>query len=352
MADTNLMFLRGLQSSINGMTTSIDGAFYLTTDTNRLYIGNPTGGAPIALNRDIGVVANVANLPSVPPATDKDFYYCEAENVFAFYSAKQAKWVQINPDTDTNDDTKVVEIKFGEGVVDEVENTISYPVTIKNKTTDKDGKETDSTITINDALVLTSDLVASIIPEAAEVALKSSYAGNTLTMSTSGAGSAAGDVKLTAGTNVTFAHKDGELTINATDTTHTLSVDATNKNLVLTGTNGSENKVGIKNGAGIDVTAVSNAETGEQSFTIKHSDTSTQATAELAALTGTSVHEFDIFDKIALDDYGHVTNIGTRTVKITDNDTYITELVDSAKGDWKIVLNQNNRVLWWLGRPK
>jgi hypothetical protein len=49
--NNNLFFKRGSQANLNNITASIDGAFYLTTDTNRLYIGN--GGVPALLNQTV-----------------------------------------------------------------------------------------------------------------------------------------------------------------------------------------------------------------------------------------------------------------------------------------------------------
>ena len=37
MADTNIRFLKGLQDNLNKLTTYTPGAFYLATDSERLY---------------------------------------------------------------------------------------------------------------------------------------------------------------------------------------------------------------------------------------------------------------------------------------------------------------------------
>ena len=56
--NNNLFFKRGSQANLNNITASIDGAFYLTTDTNRLYIGN--GGVPALLNQTVQMVSSLA----------------------------------------------------------------------------------------------------------------------------------------------------------------------------------------------------------------------------------------------------------------------------------------------------
>ena len=89
MAD--ILFKRGLQSALPQKAQ--DGVFYLTTDSNRLYVGQ--GETMALLNQTVQIVSAVSALPT--NANTNDFYYCTAENVLAVYNGTQ--WVQINPDT-------------------------------------------------------------------------------------------------------------------------------------------------------------------------------------------------------------------------------------------------------------
>ena len=66
----NIMFKRGLQTSLP--TSAQDGVFYLTTDTNRLYVGQGTNMA--LLNQTVQIVTSVSALPKSP--TINDFFYC------------------------------------------------------------------------------------------------------------------------------------------------------------------------------------------------------------------------------------------------------------------------------------
>ena len=94
----NVSFKQGLQENLNKSTTQkVAGAFYLTTDTNRLYYCDGTSFKD--LNQYIHSVAAVANLPS-SNVIDGDFYYAESENILCRYdsSAPGTHWVQINPD--------------------------------------------------------------------------------------------------------------------------------------------------------------------------------------------------------------------------------------------------------------
>jgi hypothetical protein len=48
----NVAFKRGLQANLTN-DKIVEGSFYLTTDTNRLYYGVTTGAAPILLNQTV-----------------------------------------------------------------------------------------------------------------------------------------------------------------------------------------------------------------------------------------------------------------------------------------------------------
>ena len=114
----NIMFRRGLQANLP--QTAVDGSFYLTEDTQRLYVGIGENNAPVELNRTIRSVESLTALnalrgPVGSNANDGvavgDFYYVAAHansvsgNILAYCSAVDATgkptWVQINPDTNT-----------------------------------------------------------------------------------------------------------------------------------------------------------------------------------------------------------------------------------------------------------
>lgn len=96
MANTNVQFKRGLSTDLPQKNNAVDGAFYLTTDTNRLYVGNGTNLSEI--NRYIVTVESKENLPS--QASIEDFVYIKEGNIFAVCTGKDAngnaQWTQIN----------------------------------------------------------------------------------------------------------------------------------------------------------------------------------------------------------------------------------------------------------------
>lgn len=118
MAD--ILFKRGLQSALPSKAQ--DGVFYLTTDSNRLYVGQ--GETMALLNQTVQIVANVDSLPT--SANKNDFYYCTAENVLAVYNG--TKWVQINPDTNTTNKSAEITNTVG-GSKDAVTLTTAIKVT-------------------------------------------------------------------------------------------------------------------------------------------------------------------------------------------------------------------------------
>lgn len=99
----NVRFLKGTQSSLNTLIGGsgdryIEGAFYLTSDTDRLYVAQ-SASELVLLNSIVKHVASVSALPAFANAEVGDFYYAESENVLCTKRAGQTAWTQINKDT-------------------------------------------------------------------------------------------------------------------------------------------------------------------------------------------------------------------------------------------------------------
>lgn len=92
----NVMFKRGLHANLP-TSGIVDGSFYLTTDTNRLYIGQ--NNKLVELNKSITAVSTSADLPKTNVA-EGQFYYITTGNILAYYNGTE--WVQINPDATLN----------------------------------------------------------------------------------------------------------------------------------------------------------------------------------------------------------------------------------------------------------
>lgn len=105
----NVLFKRGLENNLFNLKTYEDGCFYLTSDTNRLYVGIVGDSGSVALeavNEGVTTVENINSLPKLEGAEAVNktqyqgrFYYCTNDNVLVVCSGNH--WVQINPDTNT-----------------------------------------------------------------------------------------------------------------------------------------------------------------------------------------------------------------------------------------------------------
>ncbi len=107
--DMQVKFLRGTQAQLNAIinTDKIkEGSFYLTNDTDRLYVGKADKKLAL-LNQGVKIIANQSELPAAgtPAAELNDFYYIVNGNILAYYDKTTTPtaphYVQINPDEDT-----------------------------------------------------------------------------------------------------------------------------------------------------------------------------------------------------------------------------------------------------------
>lgn len=95
-------FKQGLQQTINSIKTNstpvTEGAFYLTTDTNRLYFAKSSAASDLVeLNQFIHILDG-NSLPTKSTGVEEgDIYYIRGLNALAIY--KNGSWVQMNPDT-------------------------------------------------------------------------------------------------------------------------------------------------------------------------------------------------------------------------------------------------------------
>lgn len=239
----NVMFKRGAQSDLakylsTGSSQAIDGAFYLTSDTNRLYVGKDLGNGNIKavpVNQGVITVADISYLPGGANNRNERaeagyFYYATLENVLCVYSGQTHGWVQINPDTNTKVTSREISGKTETNFV-----TVTDIITTKNEVAGEldDNSATDFTskfaVQGNDGVNVTIDtytdgLYTRPIIKISQDAytLKSALSGDesfidiTLTD-----GHSSDKVTLKAGDNIDFTGTTGDETIviNAKDTT-------------------------------------------------------------------------------------------------------------------------------------
>lgn len=100
-ADSNVRFLLGTQEKLNTMLTGksgVNGTFYLTSDTHRLYVGTSDGSVQ-PVNEGVTTIKNLTALQALKGPNPGEFYYLTDENILCVYNG--TSWVQINNDTNT-----------------------------------------------------------------------------------------------------------------------------------------------------------------------------------------------------------------------------------------------------------
>lgn len=133
-----VMFKRGLSENLP-KTGLVQGAFYLTTDTDKLYICND-GNKLSLLNQVVHSVANINALPKIADAAVGEFYYCLDENVLATKkAAADTNWTQINADTDTKVSGVTATTAVSSGIA-----TVTTTVTSETKAGVSDGGKAGS----------------------------------------------------------------------------------------------------------------------------------------------------------------------------------------------------------------
>ena len=124
----NVKFLKGTQEKFNTLHEFTDGAFYLTTDTDRLYFAQSETEC-VPLNQFIRTVTwDQFNALTTTQVAKGDYYYVPEKNILAVCKDNNTTltWTQLNPDT--NDNTTFNEINFGGSVAD---NTVTITETLK-----------------------------------------------------------------------------------------------------------------------------------------------------------------------------------------------------------------------------
>lgn len=234
-----VMFKRGHAADLKALDSSLlrDGTFYITDDTDKLYIGyqpSPTKEVELRLlNQVVHNVANIAALPAIADAAVGEFYYCVGENVLATKkAAADTSWTQINADTDTkvSDVTTATAVTSG---IATVTTTVKSTTKAGTSAGEKAGsfkikgagdntitRETDGTIVItgkNDNATYTLSTA-----EGGKIALK-------------GAGTGATDTEITvkgAGDIAITSDAEGNLTVDGTTLKNAIA-DAT-QNVTIT----------------------------------------------------------------------------------------------------------------------
>lgn len=225
--DKNVLFLQGNQTKLNDLITNggaAEGAFYLTNDTHRLYVGrnNGTKTIPVAVNEGVVTVANVNALPT-SGVNAGEFYYATTENILCVYNGQ--KFIQIN--TDQNN------------IISSLTNTVSAEeniATVKTEVKDDKNIAIEDTFQIKDSsghTIITVagdviDLKADKYSLSSAVATESNVSTATITLSSENTTEDT-NVKIAAGDNITIdADGTNKFKISSSYHNTTIKPDAQN----------------------------------------------------------------------------------------------------------------------------
>ncbi|MBQ7820105.1 MAG: hypothetical protein IJ341_10460 [Bacteroidales bacterium] len=341
----NVAFKRGLSAGLPSAGKALDGVFYLTTDTNRLYVGNADNNL-VDLNRYISVVADTTSLPAHPAAGD--FVWVSNGNMLLVCVNPSGTtiantWTQINP-PDTDSDTKVTKFTATDAV-DATNNKITITLALDQTTTSVEGGKTyTSPAQLTTSFELTKDELNSVLDHNVGIA-PSAITGNAgAKIALNGEGSNSAEfVNLKPGNNITITVSGDDVTITATDTKYDLKTEAsTSSGIVVLHplSDTGDDKVTFKSGN--DAIAVASDAAGNVTYTHKaYSTTGTTSTA--TDKTPGHGGKFTVIDGITADK-GHVTGYTTKEITLpTDNNT--TYSISAAN----VTTNQKSKVTLTAG---
>ena len=221
----NVGFKMGVQEALETIhenKTAIEGTFYLTSDSNRLYIGKGDGTvAPV--NEGVITVDKVENLPSVSDAdlTAGSFYYAKEDNILCVYNGQQC--VQVNS------------VVTNTGVANTVA-TIEGVATVTTSVTDSLNQTKSGSFSIKGADGISIESNGTTITiSGSPVELKTAEVEGenaAIIQHVHKDGTAAGAAKIIGGTNVTVEGSEDGIVISAED------LNTTNSSVAVT--NGAE----------------------------------------------------------------------------------------------------------------
>lgn len=316
------MFKRGTQANLNALIKANgpyeDGAFYLTSDTDRLYVAQSVNEL-VELNKSITIVKKQSELPAKAVVEEGQFYYLSDDNILCIYSG--GDWVQINPDTDTDTSVK----SFNIVRTSNTDGNLIYTYTLKQQ--DKDGTELKNPIT-GTFQISSADIVA-LANVAVDIDATATKDSDGAILALGGAGAdidaAAGKVTIKQGGNVAVTVDKNVVTIAADDMRNTLTNDGST--IVLK--DADDNNAGSVKVEGVGAL---NTDASEGIINIAHKTSGVTAGSygPNAGAISAETRKLNV-PKVTVDAYGHVTAISDNEMTLPVNSTYTMKEV--AVGD-------------------
>ena len=327
----NVSFKRGLSTALSNVAVE-DGVFYLTTDTNRLYVGQ--GSKLAELNQSVTTYATWADMEASAPKQEGQFYYAIQENVLACYLPELNKWQQINPDHNDNDDTYVSSLSVGSADKSET-GKLKYTITVGQKTKHQGKAETTVTPNITGQLEISSEDLNAIASNVAVGVKTDAITGNEngLVLKTTGGGADADtNIAIVGGDNVNISRSGNgkTITIKSTDTntTYDLLSNAGDANITLHGSDNADRTVSFVGAQQIEVSGAN-----EREIAIKHKDSPVTDGSYNSSIDGNKI----TVPSFTVDQQGHITSASTNELTIpTPHDTKTSIKSVSAGNDGRI----------------
>lgn len=308
----NVRFLQGTQAKFDGLTSFVEGAFYLTNDTNRLYYANSNTKASY-LNKYIYSVVDADALAAKAAAGEikaGDFAYLTGSNAL-MVMVTDTSYKQVNAYEDTNDIVETSGLTFEKSVVG---GDIKFNFTLSQKKTDKGGKNLTAPDDITGSLVISQSDIAQIVT-ATSVGVTAEIGDNIATIKTSGVGSAGDGFTITGTGSIKVTGDANAIQISGTDHQYTLGSAANSTNVTLSdGTAMSSVAINAKANSQITVEG-----TEANKIVVGHKVMdSNNTTPEENVLDGGTIQAIS---ELTLEN-GHVTGIATKSYKLTKSNAY------------------------------
>lgn len=340
----NVMFKRGTQSSFNNLSTYQDGCFYLTTDSHRLYIGTGSNKANLVSQSVItypnwAAIEALSNSSSSSYApglcSEGQFYYAKAENILCTYS--NGKWIQINPDHNDDHDTYVKSVSVAKNAADTVNGKqLVYDVKITQAQKDLKGNNEGAPTEVSGKLTISASDLNQIATHT-NVGMQAEKSDSKVYLKNSGTGAnAAAKVEFAGGGSVSVStDSSNKITISGVDTTYSLN----------TTTNTTGAKVNLQNQNGLPAGSFA-VEVDGNALTVNSNTPGKDGFIKLAhakPLTSNASYTPDAtkdaygnvtlsMPTVSVNEYGHVTAVGTQDVTFKDKDTKVSAVTADNNG--------------------
>lgn len=340
----NVMFKRGTQAGFNNLTAYQDGCFYLTTDSHRLYVGTGNNKADL-VSQSVITYPNWAAIQALSTESglgvEGQFYYAKAENILCTYSGN--KWVQINPDHNDDHDTYVKSVSVAKNATEtEKGKQLVYDVKITQAQKDLKGNNEGAPSEVSGKLTISAADLGQITTHT-DVGMEAEKSNSKVYLKNNGVGAnTAAKVELAGGGSVSVsADGSNKITISGVDTTYSLNTttNTTGAKAALQNQNGTTESSFAVEVDGNALIVESNTAGKNGSIKLAHATTLTSNASYTPAnaTTDESGNVTLLMPIVSVNEYGHVTAVGTKNVTLPrDKDTKVSAV--SADNSGKITV--------------